>query len=552
MVRRNGELNLASCVGLILSACIGSALFSISGQTILYAGGSAILSWIIAAGLSCAYGIILAELAVRHKESGGVYSFPRHAFGGAKGRFLGFVSGWGFILSTTIAIGFSAIYAGVYTQACIPGINAKAISIAVLLISLTITGFSGHRSQLVQDLMIIFLVVSILTFCFCCIASPEFHISNFKPFFNSGTGKSMGFISAIPLALIAYGASVIIPFMAADVKKPCKNIPLSLFLGLGALAIIYSSVIFSVVGTVPMETLESDEGLRYIPLFAAAETVSASSWLSMLVSFCAVMALLTTIIALMRVNARAIQTMAEEGFMPDFLTKVNRSGAPAAAFIVMALVGTALSFIPKFTIRLISLGAIMSIITMIVSCISIIGSRRQGNVEGFKAPLGNFLPISVIVIFAVCYIPDIINGGMDLFLFTGISYLIGLILYACTRRRAENRISGIIVHGKGHGTHHGMPTANLHPFAGQKIPSYGVWRTKVFVGGEIMDALTHVGLRPSDDKSEKATIETWIPEFDGDLYDMKMTIDFERYIRETRKFANLDELKKQIEKDWDS
>jgi len=552
MLGRNGELNLASCVGLILGACIGSALFSISGQTVLLAGGSAILSWVIAAALSCAYGVLLAELAVRHKESGGVYSFPRHSFGGARGRFLGFVSGWGFILSNLIAIGFSAIYAGVYASASFPGINAGAVSIFVLLFSLAITYFSGHRSQALQDIMVILLVLSILLFCFCCIGSREFKPDNFKPFFTSGTGGVTGFISAIPLALIAYGASVVIPFMASDVKNPGRNIPLSLFLGLAALAIIYASVVCSIVGTVPVSTLESDPDLRYIPLHTAADVVSGSRFLPILISASAVMALMTTVIALMRVNARAIQTVAEEGFLPDVFAGTNRYGAPSAAFILMTAIGVLLCFFPDATIRLISLGAIMSIITMVISCVSLIESRRKGGTEGFKAPLGNFLPIAVITVFAICYIPDVINGGKGLFLYTGISYFSGLALYLCARKRAAKRIIGTVVHGKGHGHRHGMPTANLKPFPGQKLPYAGVWRTRVFIGGEILPGLTHIGSRPSDDNSDTTTIETWIPGFDGDLYDMKMTLHFERFVRETRKFANLDELREQLDKDWKS
>lgn len=545
-------MRLSSCVGLILGACIGSALFSISGMTVMLAGGSAILSWIIAAALFCAYGVILAELAVRHKESGGVYAFPRLAFGTAKGRFLGFVSAWGYIVSNIIAIGFSAIYAGVYLHSCFPGVNAVAVSVAVMLISLAFTWFKGHLSQLLQDIMVCLLVVAILVFCYCCFTSGSFELSNFRPFFNSGTGAGTGFISATPLALIAYGASVVIPFMAADVKNPGRNIPLSLFLGLGALALIYSAVVASVVGMVPVSTLEADEELRYIPLHAAAKAVTGSEWLPMLVSLCAVLALLTTVIALMRVNARAIQAIAEEGFLPDCFTKDNRHEAPAAAFILLTASGTALCFFPKFTISLIDLGAILSVITMTISCISLLASRKKKACTGFKAPLGNFLPIAVIAIFAACYIPDVINGGRGIFMFTALTYIAGLALYSVCIRRAERRISGIIIHGKGHGHSHGMPTANLMPYDGQRIPENGVWSTKVFIGGEVHRALTHIGLRPTDDNSDATTIETWIPGFEGNLYDMKMTIQFTKFIRGTLKFANLDELKAQIEKDWNS
>lgn len=544
------RMSLASCIGLILGACIGSAVFSISGITVLYAGGSAVISWAVAALIFFTYGILLSELAIRFKDSGGIYVFPKRAFGGAEGRFWGFISAWGYIVSNIIAIGFSAIYTGVYLNSCFPAINATAASVSCMIIALLITLPGSKRTSWYQNILTTILIITIVLYCVCSIFGGNFNLSNFDNFFSSGTKGSAGFVSAIPLALIAYGASVVIPFMAAEVKNPQRNIPLSLILGLGSLAVIYSLIVFSVVGTVPRSLLEENETLRYIPLQVSAANGSNAVWLTKLVSISAAIALLTTITALMRVNARAMQSMALDGYIIDAATKENKSGALPVALFMMTGVGIVLCFLPQFTSQMINLGAILNIVTMGVSCASLIVARRKYPAyRGFKAPIGVDLSVIVIAIFVACYVPEIIEGGLDMFAFTCAVYALGGMKYIISRDKANRRISGTIVHGKGRGRIFDMPTANLKLYEGQELPKYGVWKTKVFVLGDTFTGLTNVGLRPTEDISLVPTVETYIPEFNGDLYDQKMTLQFDKYIRETKKFENLEQLRKQIDED---
>ncbi len=551
------KMGLGSCILVIIGACVGSAIFSISGMTVYLAGGSAVLSWVIAALLYCAYGILLSELAVRYPSSGGIYIFPKRAFGGRRGSFWGFVSAWGYIISNIIAIGFSAIYAGTYFSAGFPGIaSSRIFSIAAVIIAPLIIFSGKKRSQIIQNLLIILLIATMLIYCGSAIFGGHFQSSHFDNFFNAGVGGKGGFLSAVPLAMVAYGGCVAVSFMTSEVRNPSRNVSLSLFLGLGITAVLYILIIISIIGTLPISVLKEDSEMRFIPIFASISVgyLSDSLWLSVLVSVCATIALVTTIIILLRVNARAIQAMSIEAFFPKVFYKEDKNGTPVAAIAIMGAMALFLCFFPEWTSHMITLGAVLNILSMSITCISLIRSRKEGNGTGssFRAPLGTALPVGVICVFAICYMPDIISGGGKMWLFTAAVYLLGMVFYLAGNRRSEQRISGTIVKGNGRGHTVGMPTANLAVFPGEKIPVSGVWETEVFLDGKIYRGVTNVGPRPSVEDTGVSTVETYILNFDGTVYDKHMTLHFKRFIRETKTFANLDEVKKQVEIDISS
>ena len=109
-----GKLGLTECVFILIGGMVGSAIFSLSGLTILEAGPAALLTWFIAGFIMLFHGMLICELSCIYPQSGGVYVFPRKAFGGEKGRLLGWLSCWGSMVTNVIAIAFAAIYVGIY------------------------------------------------------------------------------------------------------------------------------------------------------------------------------------------------------------------------------------------------------------------------------------------------------------------------------------------------------------------------------------------------------------------------------------------------------
>ena len=108
-------------------------------------------------------------------------------------------------------------------------------------------------------------------------------------------------------------------------------------------------------------------------------------------------------------------------------------------------------------------------------------------------------------------------------------------------------LSGTVVHGRALGRTLGIPTANLKLPEGLVMPKFGVYACSCLVDGKRYPAVTNVGTRPTVEGS-RITVEPWILDYAGNLYDREITLGFHYFIRPERKFPNLDALKEEIHK----
>jgi riboflavin kinase/FMN adenylyltransferase len=109
-------------------------------------------------------------------------------------------------------------------------------------------------------------------------------------------------------------------------------------------------------------------------------------------------------------------------------------------------------------------------------------------------------------------------------------------------------IEGQIVHGLQRGRTIGFPTANLKP-VNRVLPKFGVYATATLIDGIWRRGITNVGVRPTFENEAEPSIETYIFDFDGDLYGDVLRVRFLHRIRDERKFNGIEELKAQIKKD---
>jgi len=109
-------------------------------------------------------------------------------------------------------------------------------------------------------------------------------------------------------------------------------------------------------------------------------------------------------------------------------------------------------------------------------------------------------------------------------------------------------VEGVIIRGNRRGHTIGFPTANLKPH-NRVIPRYGVYATATLIDGSWRKSITNIGVRPTFENDADPSIETYIFDFDGELYGDVLRVRFLHRIRDERKFNGIDELKAQIEKD---
>ena len=113
-------------------------------------------------------------------------------------------------------------------------------------------------------------------------------------------------------------------------------------------------------------------------------------------------------------------------------------------------------------------------------------------------------------------------------------------------------LTGRVVTGRQIGRTIGFPTANIEPPAGKLIPMAGVYEARILPLDR--PALVNIGTNPTINcqlsiVNSQLSVETYIPGFEGDLYDKALTLQFRRRIREEKRFESLDELKAQITND---
>lgn len=110
-------------------------------------------------------------------------------------------------------------------------------------------------------------------------------------------------------------------------------------------------------------------------------------------------------------------------------------------------------------------------------------------------------------------------------------------------------IRGEVKKGSSLGKGIGFPTANLN----QPIPlKNGVYATKTYLRDKSFKSITNVGLRPTVNQNLdlwNKNVETHILERNIDLYDQEIKVEFFQFLRPEMKFASVDELKTQIQKD---
>jgi riboflavin kinase/FMN adenylyltransferase len=95
----------------------------------------------------------------------------------------------------------------------------------------------------------------------------------------------------------------------------------------------------------------------------------------------------------------------------------------------------------------------------------------------------------------------------------------------------------------------GFPTANVMPEA-ELLPPFGVYAVETKVEGLWRRGIANLGVRPTvETTTPLPSLEVHLHDWSGDLYGLDLEVKLGRFIRPEKKFASLEELKKQIAED---
>ena len=118
-------------------------------------------------------------------------------------------------------------------------------------------------------------------------------------------------------------------------------------------------------------------------------------------------------------------------------------------------------------------------------------------------------------------------------------------------------VCGTVAHGKELGRSIGIPTINILPEEPKLLPPFGVYYSSVRVfwngfgdlSSKSFRGMTNIGMKPTVTKDRKICAETYLYDFDGDLYGKDVEISLLTYRRPEKKFSGLEELRAAMEED---
>ncbi len=171
-----------------------------------------------------------------------------------------------------------------------------------------------------------------------------------------------------------------------------------------------------------------------------------------------------------------------------------------------------------------------------------LGRNREGNLETLRA-LGRELGFKVLPV-----PPFEIEGEVVRSTLIRQALVHGELKKVAKLLGRNFTLRGKVVPGADRGKELGFPTANIWPNSLKVLPPDGVYATRVRVGEKMFPSVTNIGVRPTFGGGER-WIEVHIPDFQGDLYGKKLSLEFVERLRGELRFATPEDLKSQIAKD---
>ena len=125
-------------------------------------------------------------------------------------------------------------------------------------------------------------------------------------------------------------------------------------------------------------------------------------------------------------------------------------------------------------------------------------------------------------------------------------------LYSSLTGGTNFSYQGKVLHGKELGRRMGTPTANIEVPEEKIKARFGVYVSRIILGSRKLYGVTNVGMRPSVDDGGTVNAETFIFDFDDDIYGARIKVELLGFIRPEVRFDSIEALSRQIASDKES
>lgn len=358
------RLGLTSAVSITVGAVIGSGIFlkPLKVAQALPTEGWIYLMW-VGLGLVCLFGAFAyAELGAMFPEAGGQYAFLREGWG----RFIGFLYGWTFFwvinagTVAALALAFAENLLPVFGVDTAPVVAADGekhapaalllVAVAMIVVLALVNHFGVLLGAIVQNVSTVAKVGALALIVVGGLSAAqgagEASVAATAGAAEATTGSltMAGVVVAFTGIFWAYEGWYQMPFNAAELKRPERNLPLGLLGGMVILILVYLFVNATYLRVVPFAEMRG-MGADASDTEVAARTVERvfskdlAGYLTLLIAISVFGAANPNMLS----SPRAFYAMGHDGLVPRALTRVSpRWHTPTVAIWLQAIVGVLL------------------------------------------------------------------------------------------------------------------------------------------------------------------------------------------------------------------
>ena len=362
------DLGIPSLFSIATGAMISSGLFVLPALAFTVAGPGVIFSYLIAAILVIPTMFSKAELATAMPRAGGTYYFIDRSLGPLAGTLSG-LAAW-FSLSVKTAFAFVGL--GIFMEFLSPEINGRLFAMisCVIFTALNLRG-AGHAGR-TQIVLVAGLLISLTLFA-------GFGLTNLSPahFRPIAPGGFNGILAGAALVFVAFGGLTKVTSVSEEAKRPGRDLPVSMFLALTVVTILYFVSVLICVGVLDPSLLSQTS----MPISEAASVIAGKTGLTVM-SIAAVLAFLSTANAGILASARFPFAMSRDHLLPAGLSRISlKKGVPWVSIVLTGVI-IFLLLLLDFT-HLVKLASTMMLILFLFVNISLI-VMRESRIHTYK------------------------------------------------------------------------------------------------------------------------------------------------------------------------
>ena len=412
-------LGVVGATSLVAGTIIGTGIF-VSPSLVadqVAAPGLALLVWGVCGFLALCGGLCYAALGAALPRAGGQYAYFRRAFGG---ELVAFLFGWSMFavvltgVQAAVATAF-AIYAGYFLEGVVPygpwQQRLVAVSCIALLAVANVVGVAvGGRIQVLVTIAKVGAVVALVAAGLWLAPAAPGALAPLLPDDRTGAAALGAFGTAMIVALFAYNGWWYSTYVAEEVRSPERNVPRSIFAGMGIVLALYLLANVVYLRVLPFEALRATERPAADAMVALVGPAGGT-----FIALAVMLSAFGTVNAQMLAIPRIYFAMGRDGGFFGWVRRVHpRFRTPAWAIGVQAAWAGGLALSGTFR-QIVTYTAFPNYFFLGLGVVALLVLRRRepGLPRPFRVPLYPWTPLLFLGVFGWYLVNSLVYEARD-------------------------------------------------------------------------------------------------------------------------------------------